>query len=206
MTSSTASSHPTRPSLRVLLLGAPGAGKGTQGVRVAERYGAQHVSTGDLLRAEVAAGTPLGQQAEGFMGRGDLVPDELVLSMVLESVLGGTSPASYVLDGFPRTVAQAEAAYAQALVTDRVLDAVVLLDLDHDELLRRIVERGKASGRVDDTAETVRHRIEEYEAKTLPLVDYYAGRDILLRVDAVGTVDEVTARLFAALDALPPRL
>lgn len=198
-------SPPTRPTMRVLLLGAPGAGKGTQGIRLAERYGAWHVSTGDLLRSQVAEGSELGLVARPYMDRGDLVPDELVLSMVLEAVLGESSPPSYVLDGFPRTVAQAEAAYAQALATDRVLDAVVLLDIGHEELMERLVERGRQSGRADDEEATVRHRIEEYEQKTLPLIEYYAGRDILLRIEATGDVDEVTARVNAALDALPPR-
>ena len=199
------SSPAARDSIRLLLLGAPGSGKGTQGTRLAERYHAPHVSTGDLLRAEVAAGTELGRQAQPYMERGDLVPDELILGMVLDRVLGHGSPPSYVLDGFPRTVAQAKAAYERAVEADRVLDAVVCLDIDHDELLARIEQRGKESGRVDDDVQTVLHRIEEYEQKTLPLLDYYAGRDILVRVDAVGDVDEVTERIVSALDALPPR-
>jgi adenylate kinase len=190
--------------MRLLLLGAPGSGKGTQGVRLAERYRARHVSTGDLLRAQVADGTDLGRQAQPYMDRGDLVPDELVMAMVLEDVLGPDSPESFVLDGFPRTVPQARAAYEQAVETHRTLHAVVCLDIAHDELLARLEQRGQESGRVDDTAETVLHRIEQYEEKTLPLLDYYAGRDILLRVDAVGEVDEVTDRIFAALDALRP--
>lgn len=194
-----------RDSIRLLLLGAPGAGKGTQGVRLAERYGARHVSTGDLLRAQVAEGTELGRAAQPYMDRGDLVPDDLILGMVLEDVLGPSSPASFVLDGFPRTVAQAKAAYEQALASDRVLDAVLSLDLDHDELVRRLEARGQDSGRVDDDMQTVLHRIEEYEQKTLPLRDYYDGRDILIRIDAVGSVDEVSARIYAALDALPAR-
>lgn len=201
------SADPPAPqsSIRLLMLGAPGAGKGTQGVRLAEHYGARHVSTGELLRAQVADGTELGRQARPYMDRGDLVPDGLILGMVLDQVLGGSSPPSFVLDGFPRTVAQAKAAYDQAVDTDRTLDAVVLLDLDHDELVRRLETRGRESGRSDDDEQTVRHRIEEYEQKTLPLVDYYDGRDILLRVDAVGEVDEVTARIHQAIDDLLSR-
>ena len=199
------SSPAARDSIRLLLLGAPGSGKGTQGIRLAERYDAPHISTGDLLRTEVAEGTDLGQQAQPYMDRGDLVPDELILGMVLDRVLGPDSPPSYVLDGFPRTVAQARAAYERAVEADRVLDAVVCLDIDHDELLARLEQRGKDSGRADDDTQTVLHRIEEYEQKTLPLLDYYAGRDILLRIDAVGDIDDVTARITEALDALPPR-
>ncbi|MEX2292061.1 MAG: adenylate kinase [Mycobacteriales bacterium] len=194
-----------RSSIRLLMLGAPGSGKGTQGTRLAERYRARHVSTGDLLRAQVAAGTDLGRQAQPFMHRGDLVPDELILGMVLEDVLGASSPPSYVLDGFPRTVAQARAAYEKAVATDRVLDAVLCLDIDHDTLIERLDQRRLESGRADDDERTVRHRIEEYEHKTLPLLDYYAGRDILIRIDAAGEVDDVTARICAALDAFPAR-
>jgi adenylate kinase len=191
--------------MRLLLLGAPGSGKGTQGVRLAERYRARHVSTGDLLRAQVAQQSELGRRAQPYMDRGDLVPDELILEMVLEDVLGPQSSPSYVLDGFPRTVTQARAAYERAVETQRTLHAVILLDIPHDELLERLQERGRESGRADDTTQTVLHRIEEYEQKTLPLLDYYAGRDILLRIDAVGDVDDVTFRIWQALDRLPPR-
>lgn len=186
--------------VRVLLLGAPGSGKGTQGTRLAERYGARHVSTGDLLREQVAAQTDLGGQVQPYMDRGDLVPDELIVEMVLAGVLGPDSPESYVLDGFPRTVRQAEAAYEQARKADRVLHAVVCLELSHELLVERLEERGRQLGRSDDTQATVRHRIEEYEAKTLPLIDYYEGRGILLRIDADGDVDVVTQRILDVLD------
>ena len=190
--------------VRLLLLGAPGSGKGTQGVRLAERYGARHVSTGDLLRAQVAEGTDLGHAAQPYMDAGDLVPDELILAMVLEDVLGPDSDPSFVLDGFPRTVAQAKAAYEQAVAHDRTLQAVVCLDIGREELMRRLAQRGEDSGRVDDLAETVRHRIREYQDKTLPLLDYYAGRNLLVRVDAVGEVDEVSERIRRALDEVLP--
>jgi adenylate kinase len=195
----------TRNSIRLLLLGAPGSGKGTQGVRLAERYQCRHISTGELLRAQVAAGTDVGLRAQPFMERGDLVPDDLILLMVLDELVRPDSPPSFVLDGFPRTVAQAEAAYEQAVGADRVLDAVVCLDIDHDELLERLEQRGREAGRADDNEATIRHRIEEYEEKTLPLLDYYAGRDMLVRVDAVGDVDVVTRRIFAALDGMVTR-
>lgn len=194
------SQPPQRDSIRLLLLGAPGSGKGTQGTRLAERYGARHVSTGDLLRAQVAEGTALGRQAQPYMDRGDLVPDELILGMVLDDVLGPMSPPSYVLDGFPRTVAQAKAAYEQAIASDRVLDAVICLVIEHDELFARLEQRGQETGRADDAVDTVRHRIEEYEQKTLPLLEYYTGRDILIRIDAAGSVDDVTARIAAELE------
>lgn len=193
---------PPHDPVRLLLLGAPGSGKGTQGTRLAERWGARHVSTGDLLRTQVAEQTELGLEVAPYMLRGDLVPDELVLEMVLEDVLGEGSPPAFVLDGFPRTVAQAQAAYARATTTDRVLHAVVCLDIGHDELIARLEQRGRETGRSDDDAGTVLHRIEEYERKTLPLLDYYAERGILVRVDAVGEVDEVTERVSTALGEL----
>jgi adenylate kinase len=196
---------PSSRPVRLLMLGAPGAGKGTQGVRLAERYQARHVSTGDLLRGQVGEGTELGRRAQPFMDRGDLVPDELILGMVLEDVLGPSSPPSYVLDGFPRTVAQARAAYEQAVASDRVLHAVISLELDHEELVRRLEQRGRESGRPDDDSETVRHRIEEYERKTKPLLGYYLDREILVSIDAVGDPDDVFARIVAAVDAVRGR-
>jgi adenylate kinase len=201
----TSEQPPSSRPVRLLMLGAPGAGKGTQGVRLAERYQARHVSTGDLLRSQVAEGTELGQRAQPFMDRGDLVPDELILGMVLEDVLGPASPPSYVLDGFPRTVAQARAAYEQAVASDRVLDAVISLELEPAELVRRLEQRGRETGRPDDDAQTVRHRIAEYEHKTTPLLDYYRDREILVSIDAVGDPDDVFARIVAAVDALPGR-
>jgi adenylate kinase len=185
------------------MLGPPGSGKGTQGVRLAERYSARHVSTGDLLREEVSAGTELGREAQPYMDRGDLVPDELILEMVLQDVVGPGSPPSFVLDGFPRTLEQARAAYDQAVAADRVLHAVVCLDVPEDDLVARLLQRGEGSGRADDTEDTVRHRLTQYEQKTQPLLDFYAARDILVRVPAAGEVDEVTARIVAALE---PRL
>ena len=139
------------------------------------------------------------------MDRGDLVPDELILGMVLSDVLGPSSEPSFILDGFPRTVAQAQAAYEQAVASDRILHAVISLDLEQEELVRRLEKRGLETGRVDDDQETVVHRIEEYEQKTRPLLRYYDGRDLLIRVDAVGDPDDVFARICAELDALPGR-
>ena len=194
-----------RDDVRLLLLGPPGSGKGTQGTRLAQTYGSRHVSTGDLLRQQVAQGTELGRAAQPYMERGDLVPDELILAMVLDDVAGPDSPPSYVLDGFPRTVEQAEAAYEQAVATDRLLDAVICLEIDHDELVERIEQRGQRSGRADDDRETVLHRLREYEEKTAPLREYYARRGLLVLIDASGDVDEVTQRIVQAVDALPRR-
>ena len=132
------------------------------------------------------------------MARGDLVPDDLILSMVVDRLTNPVPAAGYVLDGFPRTLPQATAAYEVACAAGLTLDAVVFLEIGHDELIRRLAHRG----RTDDTTETIIHRIGVYEAQTLPLLDYYDGRDILHHVDAVGTIDEVTARVLDALDRL----
>jgi adenylate kinase len=186
--------------MRLLLLGAPGSGKGTQGARIARRYGLPHVSTGELLRDNVAKDTELGRIAKPYMQRGDLVPDDLIIAMVREHRSTLDPDVGYVMDGYPRTLQQAEDAYEVAQRSGTTLHAVVALDIGHDELLARLASRARAEGRTDDTDDTVRHRIEVYEAVTLPLLDYYASRGILHRIDATGTIDEVSERIFASLD------
>lgn len=180
---------------RALLLAPPGAGKGTQGERLAERYGVPHLATGDLLRDHVAGDTELGRAAKSYMDAGGLVPDELVISMILDRIGGSTPLSDFLLDGFPRTLAQAKAAYDWGAVNRRTFDAVIMLDVPDDELVRRLVQRGIEKGRSDDTEDVIRNRLAVYEQNTAPLVDFYAERGILLRVDGTGTVDEVTARI-----------
>jgi adenylate kinase len=187
-------------AIRVLMLGPPGSGKGTQGERLAIRHAVPHVSSGDLLRAHVHDGTELGRAARDAMERGDLIADDVVIAMVLDVVLGPDAGGGFVLDGFPRTVPQATAAYAAARRHGVTLHAVLLLEIPHEQLLARLVARRVDSGRSDDTEATIRHRIEVYTNETLPLVDYYSGRRILRRVDATGTIDEVSARVFKAID------
>jgi adenylate kinase len=186
--------------MRLLMLGPPGSGKGTQGERLAARYGVPHLSSGELLRGQVRAGTDLGRIAQEAMSRGDLIPDDLVIRMIADEVLGPTGPGGFVLDGFPRTVPQATAAYELASKRGITLRAVILLEIPYAELIDRLVTRGAEEGRTDDNVQTIRHRIEVYRERTLPLVEYYQGRDILLRVDASGTIDDVTAAINAALD------
>ena len=197
-------SEGSEPPMRLLMLGPPGSGKGTQGERIAARYGVPHLSSGELLRAHVRAGTKLGIAAQDEMRRGDLIPDRLVIRMITDEVLGPNGTGGFVLDGFPRTVPQATAAYDLARQRGITLHAVILLEIPYDELIARLVSRGEEDGRTDDNAETIRHRIDVYQERTLPLVDYYQGRDILMRVDATGTIDEVTAGIDAALERLPP--
>lgn len=186
--------------MRVLMLGAPGSGKGTHGIRIAERYGVPHLSTGDLLRAHVAESTKLGSTAKAYMDRGDLAPDLLIFAVILDRLVDADAAEGFVLDGFPRTLGQAQAAYGVARETGLTIDAVLFLDIPHEELMRRLAERGRTEGRADDNEATIRHRIQVYEDKTLPLLDYYQQRGVLHRIDALGSIDEVSARIFAALD------
>ena len=185
--------------LRALLLAPPGAGKGTQGERLAEVYGVPHLATGDLLRGHVAGATALGQEAKGFMDRGELVPDRLVVDMVLERIAGRQPLNGFVLDGFPRTLTQARQSYDWGRAKGRTFHAVISLQVPEDELVRRLVERGRSSGRSDDNEETIRNRLAVYAEHTQPLLDFYRGRDILVEVDGTGAVPEVTARIGSAL-------
>ena len=178
--------------VRLLLIGAPGAGKGTQATRIAEHFHVAHISSGDLLREHVANGTEIGRKAEAFMERGDLVPDDLVLAMLRKPVTEAAAAGGYVLDGFPRTVDQAQAAYAVAKDLGVAVQVAVHLAVDPASLLERLVERGRASGRSDDTPDVIRHRIEVYEALTEPLLAYYAERERLVQVNGDRPIDEVT--------------
>ena len=180
---------------RGLLLAPPGAGKGTQGQRLAERHGVPHLATGDLLRRHVAEGTQLGRAARSYMDEGALVPDALVIDMILEE-LGGTDPVeSFLLDGFPRTLRQAMAAYEWGTAMGRLFDVVVMLDVPEHELVRRLIERGREAGRSDDSEDVIRRRLHVYEENTAPLIEFYEDRGILLQVDGLGSVEQVTERI-----------
>jgi adenylate kinase len=185
--------------VRLVLLGPPGAGKGTQAVRLAEVYGVPHIATGDIFRANVADATPLGQKAREYMDRGDLVPDEVVIEMVTDRLAASDTEPGFLLDGFPRTVPQA-LALEEVLQSQGPLDAVIRLVVTDDEVMQRLAQRREKEDRSDDDAETVRNRLEQYRAKTEPLEAFYAERELLLDVDGVGPVDEVTGRARAVLD------
>jgi adenylate kinase len=187
--------------VRVVLIGMPGAGKGTQAVLIAEHFSCGDVATGDIFRANVAEGTPLGRAAQRYMDRGDLVPDELVIAMVMDRLAERDCDAGFVLDGFPRTVAQAEALDHRLAGLDTPLDAALNFDVTEEELFRRLAGRSAALHRSDDTEQTIRHRLEVFAEKTQPLVDYYAHRGLLIAVDAIGAVEEVTTRILDALMA-----
>ena len=178
--------------MRLLLIGAPGAGKGTQAERIAQHFGLTHISSGDLLREHVKNQTSIGQAAQEYMNRGDLVPDALVLDMLRKPVVAAAEAGGYVLDGFPRNVAQAERAYTVAKGLGVSVQLAVYLEVARDALIDRIVERGRTSGRADDTREVVERRLAVYEESTWPLLDYYREREQLIQVNGDRPVDEVT--------------
>ena len=185
--------------MRLVLLGAPGSGKGTQAARLKEHLQVPHISTGDLLRAEVAAGTELGKQAKAVMDAGNLVSDEILLGM-LESRLSQADVANgFILDGYPRNLAQADALDRLLQRIGQPMDAAVQLEVPTDLLVERIAGRAKAEGRTDDNPESVRKRLQVYEDSTAPVINFYKQQGRLTVVDGVGELDEVTDRLIKAL-------
>ena len=185
--------------MRVLLIGPPGAGKGTQAARIADHFDLARIATGDLLREQVANGTELGKVAKEYMDRGDLVPDDIVIEMTRDRMVEASEEGGYVLDGYPRTLAQAEAAYRWATARGIQFDLTLYFEIEEDELLARLAGRAREQHRSDDAEETVRHRLEVFAAQTHPLVDYYQRRGILVRINAVGPVDAISEEIFATL-------
>jgi adenylate kinase len=181
-------------------MGPPGAGKGTQAKVVAERLSIPAISTGDIFRQNVTDETELGVEAKRYMDAGDYVPDEVTNAMVHDRITDSDAADGFLLDGYPRTVAQVAELDSMLEASGHTLDAVVVLTVDRDEVVDRLVRRAQAEGRSDDTEEVMRHRQEVYAAQTAPLIDAYADRGLLLRVDGMGAVDDVTARVFDALE------
>jgi adenylate kinase len=188
--------------MRLLMVAAPGAGKGTQAELLAEHYGIAHLSSGDLLRKEVAAETDIGQSAAEYLERGDLVPDDLVLEMLTGPILDGAAHGGFVLDGFPRTLRQAEEAYRMARQFEDVeLQAVIHLRVGPDELRRRLRSRARREGRTDDDEATINHRLEVFDRETKPLLEFYAGRGLIVDIDGEQSVTDVFADIVASVDA-----
>lgn len=180
----------------VLIMGPPGSGKGTQAARIAERQGLAHISTGDMLRAAIAAGNELGEKVAAILKRGDLVPDDLMLELVMHRLEQSDTANGFLLDGFPRTVTQAEA-LLESLEGDRALEGLLHMVVPEDELVRRALSRG----RNDDTEETIRHRLKVYHDKTKPVLEFLVGKVPVHVIDGVGEMDEITARIVSALES-----
>ena len=182
--------------MRLLFLGAPGVGKGTQAERVGEVLGIPQISTGEMFRSHVGSRTPLGLRVEEILARGDLVPDALTVEMLLERLLDPDTGDGYILDGFPRNIAQVEA--LDGAIGDDALDAVVVLEAPDEVLTERILARGRA----DDTEGSVKNRLDVYERETAPLIDVYRRRGLVVRVDGIGKIEEITAKILTALAEL----
>ena len=185
--------------MRMIFMGPPGAGKGTQAKLVADKYGMPAISTGDIFRANASQGTELGKKAQEFMDAGEYVPDEVTNLMVRNRIDEQDAQPGFLLDGYPRTLAQVEELDGMIRHTGHELDAVVVLTVDPEELVQRLVQRSETDGRSDDTEDVVRRRQEVYTEQTEPLIDVYRDRGLLVEVDGMGPVEEVTARIFAAL-------
>ncbi|MGV2902533.1 adenylate kinase [Microbacterium sp. AGC62] len=193
-------------SARLLIVGPQGSGKGTQGVRIAESYGIPVVSTGDIFRANIKEGTPLGQQVTAILDKGDLVPDELTSEIVRDRLSQDDAAHGFLLDGYPRNTAQV--AHLESFLAGRgeSLDAVILLDVPREESLERLTLRATEQGRSDDTPEAIGHRLDIYERETAPIIEVYDAKGIVDRIDGTGALDDVTERITAALAARGLRL
>lgn len=189
--------------LNLVLFGPPGAGKGTQSAKLIEKYNLVHLSTGDILRGEVAAKTELGLKAKELMDAGNLVPDEVVIGMINNKLEDNPNAEGFIFDGFPRTTAQAEA--LDELLEKKVteISAMLALEVPDEELVKRLLARGKESGRADDAnEEIIQNRIDNYNSKTAPLIDYYKNQNKFHSINGVGSIDEIFERLCAAIDNL----
>ena len=185
--------------MRLILMGPPGAGKGTQAKFIGEKFGVPAISTGDIFRANVSEGTPLGLEAKKYMDAGEYVPDEVTNQMVRNRIDEDDALPGFLLDGYPRTVAQVAELDGMIKFTGHTLDAVVVLVADQDELVGRLLQRAEVEGRADDTEDVIRRRQEVYAEQTEPLIEVYRERGKLIEVDGMGEVEDVTARIFEAL-------
>ena len=186
---------------RLLLIGPPGAGKGTQAALLSQHFGIPAISTGDIFRYNVKNQTPLGVEAKGFMDRGEYVPDSLTNSLVRDRLSHDDALGGFLLDGYPRTIDQVHELDSILSDAGKRLDVVVQLTADGEELVRRLAHRAEVEGRADDTPDVIRRRLEVYESQTAPLIDVYAARGLVAMIDGLGEIADVTARIVEALDA-----
>ena len=185
---------------RMLIIGPPGAGKGTQAARICERLGVPAISTGDIFRANIKDQTELGREAQRYTDAGNLVPDSVTNEMVRDRLSHEDVSGGFLLDGYPRTVAQVEELDRILEANGVGLDVVLLLTADNDELVSRLLGRAQEQGRTDDTEDVIRHRLDVYDEQTAPVVGVYEDRGIVVRVDGLGSIDHVTERIMAALE------
>ena len=188
--------------MKIIMLGAPGAGKGTQAKQIAAKYSIPHISTGDIFRANIKNGTELGKKAKTYMDQGALVPDELTCDLVMDRIQQDDCKNGFVLDGFPRTIAQAEA--LKKMLAERGQDVSVMVDLDvpEEELMVRLIKRGKDSGRADDNEETIKKRLHVYHSQTAPLIDWYKNEKKYQHINGLGTMEGIFADICEAVDGL----
>jgi adenylate kinase len=186
--------------MRLIIMGPPGAGKGTQAKVIAERLSIPAISTGDIFRENVKQQTDLGREAQRYMDAGDYVPDEITNAMVRDRLSEDDAKAGFLLDGYPRTVAQVAELDSMVEADGQRIDAVIVLTVEPEEIIQRLVRRAQGEGRADDTEEVVRHRQELYTEQTAPLIEVYDDRGLLVVVDGMGSVDEVTSRVLEGLD------
>ena len=184
---------------RLVLFGPPGAGKGTQAARLSERLGVPAISTGDIFRANIAGGTELGRRVVGYTSQGALVPDELTDELVRDRLAQPDAADGFLLDGYPRNLAQVAALDGMLAAADTPLDAVVEITADADVVVQRLLKRATIEGRADDTEDVIRHRLDVYAEQTAPIAKVYADRGVLVQVDGIGELDEVTERLLRAI-------
>lgn len=182
--------------MHIVIFGPPGAGKGTQGVRLAEKLNVTHLATGDMLRSEIAAGSELGSTAKRYTDRGDLVPDNVIIDMIRSRL---TESDGFILDGFPRTIGQARALDEALDEAGISLDRAVYFNVDRDELVKRLLIRASEQGRSDDTPETIERRMNVYQEQTLPVLDHYRSSGRIVEIDGMGTPDDVFERLYSAV-------
>lgn len=189
--------------LNIVIFGAPGSGKGTQSDKIIAEYGVEHISTGDVLRAEINCNTELGKTAAAYINEGKLVPDSLIID-ILASTLDakGKDIKGVIFDGFPRTIAQAEALNSMLAERGQEVSTVIGLEVNDEELIKRIIARGKTSGRADDNEETAKKRLDTYYSQTMPLKDFYIKEGKYAKIDGVGSIDDIYSNIKAAIDAV----
>lgn len=186
--------------LNIVIFGAPGSGKGTQSERIVEKFGINHISTGDVLRAEIKKGTELGKTAKGYIDQGQLLPDELIIDILASTLDSFKESKGVIFDGFPRTIAQAEA--LKKMLAERGQEVSVMLDLDvpEEELMTRLIKRGQESGRADDNEETIKKRLVVYHSQTAPLIDWYKNEGKYQHIHGLGTMDAIFADIVVAVE------